>query len=184
MIKVVPQVMAIRQGDSAIILLIPCCLCGNKIQRNNKKVTPKLSVLLRVVSSTSNCEELNKLTIETGLIIARELKWVDINFTVHGLLHHSVELIVLNGGWSIGTLSEEALESNNKFIRRYLERFSRKISPVQQLADAISRLLESSDPEILHLQQIIKKRVTCRICEEKHNTTNHKNLLKKVLKLL
>ena len=117
MIKVVPQVMAIRQGDSAIILLIPCCLFGNKVQRNNKKVTRKLSVLLRVVSSTSNCEELNKLTIETGLIIARELKWVYNNFTVHGLLHHSVELIVLNSGWSIGTLSEEALESNNKFIR-------------------------------------------------------------------
>ena len=70
---------------------------------------------MRVVSGTTKVDsgELHKLTIQISFIIAREFKWVDINFTVHGLLHHSVELIVLKGGWLIGTLSEEALESNN-----------------------------------------------------------------------
>ena len=99
-----------------------------------------------MVSSTSKvgCEEHNKSTVETSLIIGRQLKWVDINFTVHGILHHSVELIVLNDGWSIGTLSEEAFKSSNKIVRWYLERFSRKVSLVQQVTDAKSCLLEIS----------------------------------------
>ena len=37
-------------------------------------------------------------------------------------------------------------ESNNKFVRRYLERFSRKSSPVEQIRDAISNFLEREDP--------------------------------------
>ena len=55
---------------------------------------------MRVVSGTTKVDsgELHKLTIQISFIIAREFKWVDINFTVHGLLHHSVELIVLKGG--------------------------------------------------------------------------------------
>ena len=91
------------------------------VPQKYKETTRKLhqaspSVLLRVVSSTRevNCEELSKLTTETSLNIATELKWVVINFTLHRLRHHSLELIVLNGRWSIGTLSEEALERNNK----------------------------------------------------------------------
>ena len=64
---------------------------------------------MRVVSGTTKVDsgELHKLTIQISFIIAREFKWLDINFTVHGLLHHSVELIVLKGGWLIGTLSED-----------------------------------------------------------------------------
>ena len=70
---------------------------------------------MRVASGTTKVDsgELHKLTIQISFIIAREFKWVDINFTEHGLLHYSVELIVLKGGWLIGTLSEKALESNN-----------------------------------------------------------------------
>ena len=85
-----------------------------------------LSVILRVVSSSVEVEyeSLGKLTKDTSLLIANKLPWVSVNFTLHGLLHHSAELIQLNNNWSIGSLSEEALESNNKFVWR----FSRKIS--------------------------------------------------------
>lgn len=46
-----------------------------KYKETIKKLHQNLSVLLRVVSSTSDvdCEELNKLTIEKSLIIVREL---------------------------------------------------------------------------------------------------------------
>ena len=54
-----------------------------------------------------------KFTTEISLLIAEKLPWVEITPTLHGLLHHSSELIHLNGGWSIGTFSEEALERNN-----------------------------------------------------------------------
>ena len=55
---------------------------------------------------------LEMLTLETSLLIANKFKWFDINFTLRGLLHHSLELIEANGGWSIGVPSEKALESN------------------------------------------------------------------------
>ena len=77
-------------------------------------------MILRVISSTEevNCQKLKVLTNETNLLLAGKLPWVSLNFTLHGLLHHSVELIKMNNNLSIGTLSEEALESNNKFVRR------------------------------------------------------------------
>ena len=103
-----------------------------------------LSVILRVISSSGqvNCDELDTITKKANLLISENLKWVSINYTLHGLLHHSVELIQLNDNWSIGSLSEEALEFNDKFDRRYLDQFLRKINPTDQLKDARSRLIE------------------------------------------
>ena len=70
----------------------------------------KLSILLRVISSCSmKVDHLRvcELTTDISVLIAEKLPWVDITPTLHGLLHHSSELIHLNGGWSLGTLSEE-----------------------------------------------------------------------------
>ena len=107
------------------------------------------------------------------MIIAIKLPWVDINWTLHGLLHHSAELIHLNGGWTLSAFSEEALEANNKFVRRYLEQYSRTSSPYLQLTDTICRLLARSDPELLHCQDQIKKKLCCSECGRKHETQNH-----------
>ena len=135
-----------------------------------------LSVILRVLSSTKevNCEKLRDITTETSLLIAEKLPWVSLNHTIHGVLHHSVELIQINNNWSIGSLSEEALESNNKFVRRYLEQFSRKMNPTDQLKDAMSRLIERSNPEILFHQRKFKNLRFCNICNSSHHMTkNH-----------
>ena len=105
-------------------------------------------------------------------IIARELPWVEINWTLHGLLHQSAELIYLNGGWSLGALSEEALEANNKFVHHYLEQYSRTSPPYLQLTDTMCRLLERSHPELRHYQDQIKTRLYCDECEKKHKTVN------------
>ena len=78
-----------------------------------------------------------ELTTEISLLIVKKLPWVEITPTLHGLLHHSSELIHLNGGWSLGTLSEEALESINKYVRRYLEQYAWTSSPILQLTDAM-----------------------------------------------
>ena len=82
-------------------------------------------------------------------------------------------MVHLNGGWSLGTLSEEALESNNKYVRRYLEQYAHTISPILQLTDAMSRLLEKSDPTIQYHQKEITNQVKCNKCELKHKTKNH-----------
>ena len=99
----------------------------------------KLSVLLRIVSSCEkvNVNKLDAFCKEISLIIATKLPWADISWTLHGVLHHSAELIYLNEGWSLGALSEEPLESNNKFVRLYLEQYPRKSSPYLQLTDTM-----------------------------------------------
>ena len=116
------------------------------------------------------------LATEISLLIAErdELKnWVELNWTLHGLLHHSVELIYLNGGFSLGSLSEEALESNNKFCRRFLEQYARQTSPVLQLTDAMTRLLERSDPAVQQHQKSTRICLVCSICGLRHKTSNH-----------
>ena len=78
------------------------------------------------------------------------------NDTLHATVHHSAELIRNNETYSLGALSEEGLEGNNKDIRNYLERFCRKTSMINQITDVMNRLLERSDPRIS--KQIIKQR--------------------------
>ena len=73
-----------------------------------------------------------------------------INHTLHGVLHHSADLITLNDGYGQGNLSEEGLEANNKDIRNYLKLLSRKTAHLEQLIDVMSRLLERSDTCVLN----------------------------------
>lgn len=80
--------------------------------------------------------------------MCKSFPWARLNHTLHGTLHHSAELISLNDGYSLGSLSEECLETNNKDIRNYLQFLSRKTDPMLQLTDVMSRLLERSDPVI------------------------------------
>ena len=60
-------------------------------------------------------------------------------------------------------------------IRRYLEQFSRKTCPISQLTDVMNRLLECSNPLILHRKEIILQKMTDIICLEcgsqRHTTT-------------
>ena len=65
-----------------------------------------------------------------------------INYTLHGVIHHSVQLIALNECYGLGNLSEEGLEANNKYIQRFSELLARKTSQVKQLTDVMGRLLE------------------------------------------
>ena len=77
--------------------------------------------------------------------------WAQLNHTLHGTIQHSGELIETNGGESLGWYSEEGLEANNKDIRKYLELLSRKCDNNKQIEDVHHRLLERSDPYLIHL---------------------------------
>ena len=61
---------------------------------------------------------------ETSLFIADAYPWAKINHTLHGLIHHSCEIMEINNVYGLGALSEEGLEAANKHIHRYLELFS------------------------------------------------------------
>ena len=75
----------------------------------------------------------------------------------------------------MGDLSEEALEANNKYVRRFLEQYSRKTSPQSQLEDILARLLERSDPYILERKLNFRPRKqSCVECgSAKHSTKRH-----------
>ena len=110
-----------------------------------------LSTILRVISSQHRVHilDFDELCKEASLLIATNFKWTKINYTLHGILHHSTELIALNDGYSLGSLSEEGLEAANKHIRIYLETHARKNSLENQMVDVMARLLERSHPDVL-----------------------------------
>ena len=139
----------------------------------------QLSTVLSIVSCSRKVDVLKFKTLcdETSLHLSDNFPWVLINHTLHGTLQHSAELITLNDGYGLGSLSEECLESNNKDIRNYLQFLSRKISPVAQMTDVMSRLLERSDPKIL---QLLSKGQPSKYCTEcgatDHTIRSHSRL--------
>ena len=55
-----------------------------------------------------------------------------------------------------------------------MEQFSRKTNPIDQLKDAMSRLIERSHPEIMYHQQKFKSTKFCSKCNSSHHLTkNH-----------
>ena len=152
-------------------------LCVNEKYHNTVSLLHKnLSCLLRIISSTEPVDTyaFNLLTKKTSLLIASKLPWVQINFTLHGVLHHSSELIIRNEGHGLGALSEEALEANNKYVRRYLELLSRKTSPVDQMTDVMNRLLERSHPDVVNNKYEMRPKRLCTTCgSDKHSTQSH-----------
>ena len=153
-------------------------LTKEKYHKDLLQIHALLSAILRVVSSQQEVNQIVfKENCKTLSLLIASYKWMKINHTLHGLLHHSSELISLNDGYALGALSEEGLEATNKFIRRYLELLSRKTSPVDQLTDVMSRLLERSHPSITSNTCLIKKpkkSIICLHCDSKdHKTSQH-----------
>ena len=78
---------------------------------------------------------------EVSINIATIFKWVRVSQTLHTALVHSAELIRLNGDCSLGALSEEPSEANNKDIRNMHNNMSRKIDPRLQMKDFLTQQL-------------------------------------------
>ena len=117
------------------------------------------------------------LCLEASSNICDNFSWTRINHTLHGPLHHGVELITRNDGYGLGSLSEECLEANNKDIRNYLQFLSRKVSPEAQVTDVMNRLLERSDPGILHLSMASQRKKYCTECgSTDHTIRSHSRL--------
>ena len=140
-----------------------------------RELHANLSIILRVILCTHQVDiiKFESLVKQTSILIAQKLPWAQLNWTLHRTLHHSVELIRINNGWSIGSLSEEPLEANNKFVRRFLESHARTMSPNEQIQDVMARLLERSCPEVLAYQRRFHDLRKCDICQGRHKTKNH-----------
>ena len=148
-----------------------------KYQEDVSTLHKNLSAIFRIISCTKKVDmvKYEALILETSLHIAKKFPWIQINYTLHGSLHHSAELIGMNNETGLGEWSEEALEANNKFIRRFAETRSRKFSANAQLTDVIGLLIERSCPFTLEMQQMIRPaKEACLTCgSKKHTTRSH-----------
>ena len=91
------------------------------IDQKYKYEVRNLAIILRIMNSNEKVDA-NKLEIlckDTYEFIINSFPWVSITPTLHKLLAHLVELIRdHNGGYCLKSFLEEALEANNKYIRR------------------------------------------------------------------
>ena len=68
-----------------------------------------------------------------------------------------------------GTVRKD-YEANNKDIRNYLERLSRKCDSNNQIEDVHHRLLERSDPYLIFITSKYTKTKLCTVCKASDHT--------------
>ena len=131
------------------------------------QIVSNLSIILRLVSSSDfvNCEKLEALCKDTCIKFVEQFPNFRFTCSVHQLLAHSAELIAANKSNGLGTLSEEALENNNKNIRKYREQLSRKTTQEDNLSDVFNRLWLKSDPILRNFRH----QDNCSYCHGDHN---------------
>ena len=154
-------------------------LSDKKHQGNLLLLHRQLSTILSAVSSSRKVDvtKFKELCNLMTFNLCDNFPWVKISHTLHGTRHHSPELISLNDGYGLGSLSEECLEANNKDIRNYLQFLSRKIDPVDQLTDSMVRLLERPDPAINNLVTQYQPKKYCTECGgNDHTIRSHSRL--------
>ena len=139
----------------------------------------QMSTVLSVVSSCRKVDitKYKHLCDQACINLCQNFPWAKMNHTLHGTLQHSAELISLNDGYGLGSLSEECLEANNKDIRNYLQFLSRKRDPLDQMTDVMARLLERSDPSINNLATQVQPSKYCTECgDTDHTIRSHSRL--------
>ena len=88
---------------------------------------------------------------DTYLTIVNHFPWAVISPSIHRVLAHSAELMLMNGSHGLGSKSEEGLERLNKSIRRLREHGARKCSIYDNLVDVLRHMWRRSDPLIVDL---------------------------------
>ena len=123
-----------------------------------------LAIILRLASSDQkiNVDKLDIMCKDTATMILNGFNGeIMIPNTLHVLLAHVCALIDANGGYGLKMLSEEPLESNNKYIRQFRENLARKTNQIENLTDVSTRFWIKSDPVVRSL----KRELYCKLCE-------------------
>ncbi|XP_031783919.1 uncharacterized protein LOC116417026 [Nasonia vitripennis] len=128
----------------------------------NEHLLYRFKVILAVISSNClvNNAAFGAYCKETAFKYVEFYNWYKIPTLMHVILIHghviTKELIV-----PIGILSEDAQESNHKMIKRFRDRFSRKVSRVATNTDMCCRLFVNSDPylSLLDIEENKKKKL-------------------------
>ena len=81
------------------------------------------------------------------LLLVEKLPWVSVTPTLHKLLSHCWELKELDR-FGLKIWNEEGLEANNKCLRNYQEKLSRKTNQLANLQDCSNRMWVKSNPVV------------------------------------
>lgn len=102
----------------------------------------KLSLILSAMSSgrAIHVDKYDALCKDLYKHIISEISWMTIPPTIHKILAHSTEMIVNNGNIGLKNLSEEGMEANNKNLRQFRIRLSRKSNQRANLQDCLKKL--------------------------------------------
>ena len=123
---------------------------GSDLRDDLGDLLMRFNVILRILNSREEVliEKFHDFCSETYLLHLEVLPWMHVPPTVHRYLAHASQAIKLNGGYSLGQLSEaplEALHKNMCFARKFL---SRKTSLSDNLDDVYSRLWLDAAPQM------------------------------------
>jgi hypothetical protein len=125
----------------------------------------RFAIILKTMSSGKKIyiEAFQMYLDDTAKLYVQLYPWYYMPSSIHRVLVHGPE-IVQSAVLPIGMLSEEALGSRNKDIRRFRQFNTRKISRNACITDLFHALLFSSDPVI---STISSKRTTKRHTHKK-----------------
>ena len=120
-----------------------CTLVDDDIRPDLNSILLGLCAIVKVLNSQKrkvNVEKLRCLGQEVYQRLVITFPWAVISPSVHRILAHSWEVIILNEHYGLGDLSEEGLEALNKFIRSIRQGGSRKDSTLNNFTDTFHHL--------------------------------------------
>ena len=117
--------------------------------------------LVKVVNSAKrhvNTERIRVLGLISYFNFVTIFPWCLVSPSVHRILGHSWEVMTNNMSYGLGNVSEEGLESINKFIRHLRTRGARKTSTVHNFTDVFGHLWDRSRPILTAIERKISKK--------------------------
>ncbi|XP_029710127.2 uncharacterized protein LOC115256029 [Aedes albopictus] len=115
----------------------------------NEDLLERMYIILVIINCKSdiNVEVFQNYLETTRKLYISLYGWYPLSPTLHKILVHG-GAIAKHSTVPVGMLSEEALETRNKSIRKFREFHSRKFSRTANIEDVFQRLLLTSDPVI------------------------------------
>lgn len=125
----------------------------------SKDLIDRCSTILQALSSgyNINVASFSNFSLETAKLLVQEYPWYNLPASVHKVLLHGSDVIKY-GLVSIGELSEEAAEANNKNLKAFRRDHTRKMSRKVTNIDLMNRLMLHSDPFVTSLRKLPRKK--------------------------
>ena len=97
-----------------------------------------LCTLVKIINSQKrkiDTDKVSRLVKLVNIQLVQCFPWIAISPSVHRIIAHSWEVILLNNSFGLGDQSEEGLEALNKNIRHMSSKGARKDSTVSNFTD-------------------------------------------------